>query len=96
MIHRNTPHEKSADEDVGTFLMRCEYEDGEEPLAAAQREFQEETGFIASAPFVKLGSVRQKTGKMVLAWGFEGDCDPAKLVSNTCEVEWHPGPRNAS
>ncbi|WP_130418512.1 hypothetical protein [Edaphobacter modestus] len=53
-------------------------------------DFQEETGFTASAPFLKLGSVRQKSGKVVLAWAFEGDCDPAKLVSNTCEVEWPP------
>jgi predicted NUDIX family NTP pyrophosphohydrolase len=71
-------------------LPKGEYEDGEEPLAAAQREFQEETGFIACAPFLELGSVRQKSGKVVLAWAFEGDCDPAELVSNTCEVEWPP------
>ena len=69
-------------------LPKGEYEDGEEALAAAQREFQEETGFTASAPFLELGSVRQKSGKVVLAWAFAGDCDPGQLVSNTCEVEW--------
>ena len=54
------------------------------------REFQEETGFTAFEPFVELGSVQQKSGKFVAAWAFEGDCDPTKLISNTCEVEWPP------
>jgi predicted NUDIX family NTP pyrophosphohydrolase len=71
-------------------LPKGEYGDGEEPLAAAQREFQEVTGFVAGAPFIELGSVRQKSGKVVLAWAFEGDYDPAELVSNTCEAEWPP------
>ena len=60
------------------------------PLAAAQREFFEETGFISSGDFIELGFVRQKSGKVVIAWAFEGDCDPAQLVSNTCEIEWPP------
>ena len=63
---------------------------GEEPLAAAQREFREETGFDAHEPFIELGSVRQKSAKVVLAWAFEGDCDPAQVVSNTCQIEWPP------
>jgi predicted NUDIX family NTP pyrophosphohydrolase len=62
----------------------------EDPLIAAQREFLEETGFIASGNFIELGSVRQKSGKVVIAWAFEGDCDPSCLVSNTCEIEWPP------
>lgn len=49
-----------------------------------------ETGFIAHGPFLELGSVRQKSGKVVQAWAFAGDCDPAQLVSNTCEIEWPP------
>ena len=39
---------------------------------------------------MELGSVRQKSGKVVVAWAFAGDCDPADLVSNTCEIEWPP------
>jgi predicted NUDIX family NTP pyrophosphohydrolase len=89
LVHPGGPYWSKKDEGSWT-LPKGEYEDGEEPLGAAQREFQEETGFIASAPFLELGSVRQKSGKVVLAWAFEGDCDPAKLVSNTCEVEWPP------
>jgi predicted NUDIX family NTP pyrophosphohydrolase len=71
-------------------MPKGEYEEGEEPLTAARREFQEETSFPTSEHFIDLGSVRQKSGKVVFAWAFEGDCDPDKLVSNTCEVEWPP------
>ncbi|QMV18862.1 NUDIX domain-containing protein [Granulicella sp. 5B5] len=81
-----------AKKDKGSWTIpKGEYGDDEEPLAAAQREFQEETGFVAAAPFVELGSVRQKSGKLVTAWAFEGDYDPVDLVSNTCEIEWPRG-----
>jgi len=71
-------------------LPKGEYQAEEDPLSAAQREFQEETGFLASGPFLALGSVRQKSGKIVIAWAFEGDCDPTQLISNTCSIEWPP------
>lgn len=71
-------------------LPKGEYELDEDPLLAAQREFREETGFQASGSYMELGSVRQKSGKVVIAWAFEGDCDPQQLVSNTCEIEWPP------
>ena len=64
---------------------------GEEPLDAARREFTEETSFpAAAAEFLPLGQVRQKGGKTVVAWAFEGDCDPATLASNAYRVEWPP------
>ena len=62
----------------------------EEPLAAACREFAEETGVRPSAPYLALGEVRQRGGKRVRAWAFEGDCDPTALVSNEFEMEWPP------
>jgi predicted NUDIX family NTP pyrophosphohydrolase len=62
----------------------------EDPLAAARREFGEETGFTSTAPFLPLGELRQKSGKRITAWAFEGDADPAGLVSNTFEMEWPP------
>jgi predicted NUDIX family NTP pyrophosphohydrolase len=64
----------------------------EDPLAAARREFAEETGFAlpAGAEFIDLGSVRQKGGKVVRAWAVEGDCEPALLRSNTVTLEWPP------
>jgi predicted NUDIX family NTP pyrophosphohydrolase len=71
-------------------IPKGEYSAGEEPLAAAQREFKEETGFLAPPPFVELGTVRQKSGKLVSAWAFAGNCDPSDLASNTCEIEWPP------
>ncbi len=64
--------------------------EGEAPLEAAIREFQEETGFAAQGEFLELGAVQQAGGKIVSAWAFEGDCDPGKLVSNNCQVEWPP------
>ncbi len=71
-------------------IPKGEYENGEEALDAARREFQEETGFIARPPFLPLGEIRQSSGKIVTAWAFEGDCDPAALKSNTCIIEWPP------
>ena len=65
-------------------------ERGEDPLAAAEREFREETGLIPSAPFVALTAIKQRGGKTVHAWAFEGDCDPAAVRSNTFLLEWPP------
>ncbi len=66
-------------------------EEGEEPLAAACREFEEETGAKPRGPYLPLGFVKQKSGKVVHAWAAEGDFDPAKLKSNTFELEWPKG-----
>lgn len=80
-----------AKKDAGAWTVpKGEIENDEEPLATAEREFTEETGFIARGPFFELGSVTQKSGKVVLAWAFEGDCDPEDLKSNTCQIEWPP------
>jgi predicted NUDIX family NTP pyrophosphohydrolase len=89
LVHPGGPFWEKKDQGAWT-VPKGEYEENEEPLAAAQREFFEETGFIASGDFIELGSVRQKSGKVVIAWAFEGDCDPAQLVSNTCQIEWPP------
>lgn len=77
--------------DAGAWTIpKGEYETPEEPLAAALREWREETGFPAHPPFIPLGDVRQKSGKHVSAWAFEGDCDPAAVRCNTFEIEWPP------
>jgi predicted NUDIX family NTP pyrophosphohydrolase len=77
--------------DAGAWsLPKGEYEDPEQPLDAALREWTEETGFLASPPFLPLGDVKQKNGKRVLAWAFEGTCDPQGLQCNTFELEWPP------
>jgi predicted NUDIX family NTP pyrophosphohydrolase len=63
---------------------------GEDPLAAARREFAEETGATADGPATPLGVVTQKGGKVVHAWGVLGDLDPGAIASNTFEMEWPP------
>lgn len=63
----------------------------EEPLEAAKREFTEETGFQAIGPYRPLTPIRQPSGKLIHAWAFEGDFDPAAIRSNTFPLEWPPG-----
>jgi predicted NUDIX family NTP pyrophosphohydrolase len=66
-------------------------EEGEDPLDAACREFTEETGVSPQGPFIPLGSVRQKAGKLVHAWAWEGDADPGSITSNSMQAEWPRG-----
>jgi predicted NUDIX family NTP pyrophosphohydrolase len=66
-------------------------EPDEDPLDTARREFKEETGFEPHGPFFPLMPVQQRSGKIVHAWAFEGDCDPAALRSNTFHIEWPRG-----
>ena len=89
LVHPGGPYWSKKNEGFWT-IPKGEFEAGEEGLAAAVREFHEETGFVASEPFIELGSIQQKSGKMVIAWAFQGDCDPTELISNTCEIEWPP------
>src|SRR5947209_1160841 len=80
-----------AKKDLGAWsIPKGEYAEGEEPLAAACREFAEETGFEVGGDFLPLGTVKQAGGKLVTAWALEGDCDPQQLVSNTFRMEWPP------
>lgn len=75
--------------DLGSWsIPKGEYRDLEDPLAAAKREFHEETGFSVAEPLIFLGEIKQPSGKIVSAWAFEGDCDPGALVSNTFQLEW--------
>jgi predicted NUDIX family NTP pyrophosphohydrolase len=66
-------------------------EPGEDPLTAARREFQEETGVRPEGPFLPLGSIRQKAGKEIHAWAWEGDADPDRVTSNLVRTEWPRG-----
>src|SRR5262245_23682959 len=80
-----------AGKDLGAWsIPKGEVEEGEELLAVAYRELAEETGFSAEGPTLALGQVKQKSGKIVHAWGVRGDADPAALRSNTFELEWPP------
>lgn len=77
--------------DAGAWTVpKGQIEDGEEPLAAAIREFHEETGFEVSGDFHPLAPVKQRSGKLVYAWMVEGDCDPSKVTSQPFSMEWPP------
>ena len=78
--------------DLGAWsIPKGEFAPDEDPLAAARREFEEETGIRPEGEFIPLGSRRQPSGKVVHAWAFESDCDPTAIVSNTFVMEWPPG-----
>jgi predicted NUDIX family NTP pyrophosphohydrolase len=80
-----------AKKDAGAwFVPKGEINPGEDELAAAKREFAEETGLVPGAELLALGDVKHKSGKKVSTWAFEGDCDPATLRSNTFRMEWPP------
>jgi predicted NUDIX family NTP pyrophosphohydrolase len=89
--HPGGPYFARKDADAWTVL-KGEVEPGEELVAVALREFAEETGHQLpdGTPLSKLGQIRQKSGKIVLAWAAEGDLDPATAVSNTFVMEWPP------
>ncbi|TAN23064.1 MAG: NUDIX domain-containing protein [Acidobacteria bacterium] len=79
--------------DAGAWMLpKGELHPDEEPLAGAQREFAEETGIrlAADASYMPLGEVRQRSGKTVIAFALESDCDPRAIRSNTFEIEWPP------
>ena len=89
LVHPGGPFWRNRDEGSWT-IPKGEFLD-EDPLAAAKREFKEETG---SAPpdgqYIPLTPIKQKNGKIVHAWAVEGDFDPARLNSNEFETEWPP------
>lgn len=90
LVHPGGPFWRNRDAGAWS-LPKGEYEDGEEPLAAARREFEEETGIQpGDGPFLALGEIRQPGGKMVTAWALEGDCAPERITSSLFSMEWPP------
>lgn len=79
------------DRDAGAWTIpKGEIQPGEEPLAAAKREFEEEIGLKPRGNFIELKPITQKGGKIVHGWAFEGECDTASIRSNTFRMEWPP------
>ena len=77
--------------DLGAWsIPKGEYSEDEDALAAARREFQEETGMAAMGEPMPLTDIKQRGGKIVKAWAMEGDFDAATLRSNTFSMEWPP------
>ena len=87
LVHPGGPFWKNRDEGAWS-IPKGEFEENEEPLQAAIREFSEETGKTVSGRFMKLKSVVQKSGKTVIAWAVEKNIDAAHIVSNNFEIEW--------
>jgi predicted NUDIX family NTP pyrophosphohydrolase len=79
--------------DLGAWsIPKGEYEQGEDPLAAALREFREEIGQAppAAGDLLELGTVRQRGGKVLSAWAAAGDLDPAAIAGGSFTMEWPP------
>lgn len=90
LVHPGGPYFRN--KDAGSWSIPKGLVDGDEALlSAAIREFEEETGIEPQPPFFELGSIKQKGGKVVHAWAFEGDWDPSQGVqSNLFQLEWPP------
>jgi predicted NUDIX family NTP pyrophosphohydrolase len=89
LVHPGGPY--WAKKDIGAWsIPKGLVAAGEEPLEAARREFLEETGFVANGHLVPLGLFRQPSGKRLSAWAMEGDCEPARLISNSFLLMWPP------
>jgi predicted NUDIX family NTP pyrophosphohydrolase len=90
LAHPGGPLYRSKDEGYWT-IPKGEPPDTEPLLDTAIREFEEETGILPHGPFIELGSIRQKGGKVVYGWAFEGDHNPMQPIrSNTFEMQWPP------
>ena len=89
LVHPGGPFWKNKDEGAWT-IPKGEFEEGEDPLGTAIREFTEETGNQPVGAFVSLSPIRQKSGKWVYAWALEGDLNAENISSNMFEIEWPP------
>jgi predicted NUDIX family NTP pyrophosphohydrolase len=89
LVHPGGPY--WAKKDLGSWsIPKGEFEEGEDRLNAAKREFREETGFLPEGSFAALTPVKQPGGKTVYAWAVRGDCDAETIVSNRFSIEWPP------
>lgn len=89
LVHPGGPFWKNRDEGAWSFP-KGEHEEGEDPLAVALREFQEETGHRPAGAATPLGAVKQTGGKVVQLFAMEGDCDASAIRSNEFTMEWPP------
>jgi predicted NUDIX family NTP pyrophosphohydrolase len=90
LVHPGGPFWRNKDEGAWT-IPKGEFDETEDPLAAARREFEEETGSEPpGGPYISLKPIKQKNGKIVHAWAVEGDFDPGELHSNSFVCEWPP------
>ncbi|RFZ86049.1 NUDIX domain-containing protein [Mucilaginibacter terrenus] len=89
LVHPGGPFWKNKDAGVWS-IAKGEYEDNEEPIDAAKREFTEETGQTIDGEFTDIGYVKYKNGKVVRAWAVAADVDEQNITSNVFKLEWPP------
>jgi predicted NUDIX family NTP pyrophosphohydrolase len=89
LVHPGGPFFRNRD-DGSWSIPKGEFLEGDEPLEAARREFEEETGQVINGEFIPLKPITQKGGKTVQAWAVEGDIDHTTIKSNHFEIEWPP------
>jgi predicted NUDIX family NTP pyrophosphohydrolase len=89
LVHPGGPFWAKKDEGSWS-IPKGEFEENEDPLTAAVREFEEETGFAVAGSPIPLEPLRQPSGKVVYAWAMKEDLDPVRLKSNTFSMEWPP------
>ena len=89
LVHPGGPFWKNKD-DGAWSIPKGEIDPDEEPLSAAQREFQEETGQKVGGTFTPLTPVKIASGKVIEAWAIEHELDASAIVSNSFEIEWPP------
>src|SRR5688500_20387870 len=89
LVHPGGPYWSNKDQHAWSIPKGlCEPE--EDPLVAARREFNEETGLSVEGEFHELPALKQPSGKVLYAWAVEGDCDPQTVKSNEFTMEWPP------
>lgn len=90
LAHPGGPYSERKDEGHWT-IPKGRWQQGETLLQTAEREFQEEVGIVPRGPYLPLGSIRQRSGKIVHAWAFEGQWDDSRPIqSQTFELVWPP------
>ena len=89
LVHPGGPYWEKRDSGAWS-IPKGEFNEGDDPLEAARREFQEETGSQATGEFVALTPLKQRSGKLVYAWAARGDIDASSITSNTFSMEWPP------
>lgn len=89
LVHPGGPFWKN--KDLGSWSVpKGEYDEGEDPLTVAKREFTEETGIPIDGDMDFLGEIKQPSGKRISVWTIEGDCSVENIMSNTFSMEWPP------
>jgi predicted NUDIX family NTP pyrophosphohydrolase len=89
LAHMGGPYWEKKDEGSWS-IPKGEFDENEDPLNAAKREFEEETGTVPVGDFIPLEPLKQPSGKLIYAWAVKADFDPTTLRSNMFSIEWPP------